>query len=99
MQDRIDGFASVSLEEHDAERGMLQRRVDNVVRPLGPLDQELLASDSEGAFIDQAMIRKHLVGMCRMCHACDVRGSPAGVGTAPPRHTGHLTGLACLDMA
>ena len=68
MQDRIDGFASVSLEEHDAERGMLQRRVDNVVRPLGPLDQELLASDSEGAFIDQAMIRKHLVGQTKAAY-------------------------------
>ena len=67
-QDRIDGFASVSLEEHDAERDMMQRRVENVVRPLGPLDQELLASDSEGAFIDQAMIRKHLMGLSRQAY-------------------------------
>ena len=67
-KDRIDVFASVTLEEHDAEREMLQRRVENVVRPLGPLNQEMLASDSEGTFIDQAMIRRHLMSQMKQAY-------------------------------
>ena len=60
-RDQIDGFASVSLEEHDPERSMMGQRVENIVQPMGPLDPELLASDSEGSFIDTNMVRKHLI--------------------------------------
>ena len=60
-RDRIDGFASVSLEEHDPERSMMERRVENIVQPMGPLNPELLASDSEGSFIDSSLVRKHLI--------------------------------------
>ena len=43
-RDRIDEFASVSLDEHDPERSMTERRMENIVRPMPPLDQKMLAS-------------------------------------------------------
>ncbi|MEE2681688.1 MAG: M48 family metalloprotease [Planctomycetota bacterium] len=57
---RIDGFASVSLEEHDGERSMIERRMENIVQPMPPLEPELLAADSEGSFIDPDRIRGYL---------------------------------------